>query len=168
MTQPAQAQITGGAPAQDQSIEAILGEELKDLRKEVDSLVQHGLSEEEAKGLLDWAAELEGKIKAVAAVLENPSPETISRYLRHVAAGIASSRSRRYAASSLRLLQAALVRASEARFTRADLKKKSPAELDRIARNMGIRGHNKGDKSGMIEAILKRVELKQGPDPDKA
>lgn len=112
MTQPAQAQITGGAPVHDQSIEAILGEELKDLRKEVDSLVQHGLSEEEAQGLLDWAAELEGKIKAVAAVLGNPSPETVSKYLRYVASRVASSRNRRFAASSLRLLQAVLARSA--------------------------------------------------------
>ncbi len=111
MTQPAQAQITGGAPAPE-SIESILGEELKDLRKEVDSLVQHGLSEEEAQGLLDWAAELEGKIKAVAAVLESPSPETVSKYLRYVASCVASSRSRRFASSSLRLLQAALERSA--------------------------------------------------------
>jgi hypothetical protein len=114
MTQPAQAQITGGAPVHDQTIESILGEELKSLHAEVENLVQHGLSEDEAQGLLDWAAELEGKIKAVAAILESPSPETVSKYLRYVAAGIASSRSRRFAASSLRLLQAALDRSARA------------------------------------------------------
>jgi hypothetical protein len=112
MTQPAQAQITGNAPAQDQSIETILGEELKNLHAEVETLIQHGLSEDEAQGLLDWAAELEGKIKAVAAVLESPSPETVAKYLRYVASGVASSRSRRFAASSLRLLRSALDRSA--------------------------------------------------------
>ncbi len=112
MTQPAQAQITGGAPTHDQSVESILGEELKSLHAEIQELVKGGLSEEEAQGLLDWASELEGKIKAVATVLENPSPETVSTYLRYVASGIASSRSRRFAASSLRLLKAALDRSA--------------------------------------------------------
>ncbi len=112
MTQPAQAQITGNAPAQDQTLESILGEELKSLHAEVESLVNGGLSEEEAQGLLDWAAELEGKIKAVATVLQSPSPETVSKYLRYVAARVASTRSRTLASSSLKLLQAVLVRAS--------------------------------------------------------
>jgi hypothetical protein len=104
MTQPA-------APGEE-TLESILSEELTDFRKEVDALVKHGLSEDEAKGLLDWASELEGKVRAVAAVLADPSPETVSKYLRYVASGISSSRSRRFAASSLRLLRAAVARAA--------------------------------------------------------
>jgi len=108
MTQPA----VSNAPAKDKTIESILGEELKSLHEEIEELVRGGLSEEEAQGLLDWASELEGKVRAVAAVLESPSPETVSTYLRYVASGIASSRSRLFAASSLRLLQAVLDRSA--------------------------------------------------------
>ncbi len=99
------------APADD-SVEAILSDELKDLRGEIEALVQHGLSDEEAQGLLDWAKELEGKIRAVASVLRDPSPANVSAYLRFVAAGVGSTKSRRFATSSLRLLGAALARSS--------------------------------------------------------
>lgn len=100
------------APKADGSLESLLSDELKDLRKEVEELMQHGLSAEEAQGLLDWAQELEGKIRAVATILGNPSPENVSTYLRFIAGRIETTRDRRFATSSLKLLRAALARVS--------------------------------------------------------
>lgn len=110
---PAPAAPAMPSPAHaDGSLEAILSDELKDLRKEVEELVKHGLSEDEAKGLLDWAQELEEKVRVVATILEDPSPANVSAYLRFVAGRIDTTKSRRFASSSLRLLRAALARAA--------------------------------------------------------
>lgn len=96
-----------GAP---EDLSAVLSEELAELRKEVEALVEGGLSEEDAQGLLEWAQQVEGRLTAVASVLSNPTPESVSRYLRFVAAGIEKSRDRRFASRSLRVLRSALCR----------------------------------------------------------
>ncbi len=110
MTLPAQAQIQDEPTAP--SVEGLLGEELKGLRDEIEALMAKGMSEQEAQGLLDWASEIEKKVRAVASVLVRPSPEAVASYLRLVASGVSEARSRRFASSSLRLLQAALSRLS--------------------------------------------------------
>ncbi len=110
MTRSVKAHADGSAPAQEQSLESILKGELSELHKEIDALVAGGMSEEEAKAILDWAAALEARVQHVASVLRDPSPANISAYLRAVASDISTVGSRRHTASSLKLLQAVLAR----------------------------------------------------------
>jgi len=110
MAKSSKAHADGSVPAQDQSLESLLKAELSELHKEIDSLVSGGMSEEEARAILDWAAALEARVKHVAAVLRDPTPATVSAYLRTVAAEIGTVGSRRHTTASLRLLQAAIAR----------------------------------------------------------
>ncbi len=103
MTQPA---------VHDNSLETILSREFADLHAEVDSFLRAPPSDDGLASVRRRSAELRSVVAAVAAVLENPGPETVSKYLRYVASGTAVSRSRRFTASSLRLLQAALGRSA--------------------------------------------------------
>lgn len=96
--------------AQDPTVESLIREEVAGLRREVAALAAGHLSAEEAASVLSWAKEVEDKVKAVAAVMGDPGPVGVATYLRAVASGTASTRSRRFTSSSLLLLQAALRR----------------------------------------------------------
>ncbi len=96
MTQPAPAPNT---------LEFVLSGEIKALQ----AALSGPLSE---RAVLDLVMDLEWKVSAVSAVLENPSPETVSKYLRYVATRVSATKSRTFASSSLRLLQTVLSRAA--------------------------------------------------------
>lgn len=109
---PAPTSAPTAPPADD--VSALLDQEIAGLREELDGLladkIEGGLSEAEAQDLLAWAQGLQGKVKAVAALLADPSPAGVSAYLRFISAHVAATRSRRFATSSLRILRAVLSR----------------------------------------------------------
>lgn len=91
------------------SVESILRKDVSELRDMVGSLVA-GSPSGDAKAVLERASELRARIRGAAAVLRDPSPSSVSAYLRAVASDVSAVGSARRTASSLRLLQAVIAR----------------------------------------------------------
>jgi hypothetical protein len=109
MTRSIEAHADVSAPARE-SLESILRKDVLGLRDKVGSLVSGNLSAEEASSVLEYVSGLRARVRNVASVLKDPSPSSVSAYLRTVASDASSVRSARHTASSLKLLQAVLAR----------------------------------------------------------